>query len=655
MANDRASDIRRTGAAFQARPQSTRWCKAVAVGLIAAGTVFGPLAFGATEVWSLAVLQGLAAVAALVWLAAGPGDGRWLWLPAGVGLVGLVQVLPLPQEVLAALSPYAEGVYAGAKRGSGLEISGRLSLAPGKTLDATRQGFLLALVVAMLADVARNAAGARWLGRSVAAAGAGVLVIGLATWPGRGGPLLGFHDMRGPLRSYKSPLLEPMHSAGFGRLEAVRVGQIEYGSISWNVGDTFGPYVVSNHYGGCLELGIPLAVALVVGGGGVGGPRAGSRNRWRWAMVGVIAAAAFATVALGARSWAGTAGLALGLAWVAWQMTAGRTRRVWATVFVGAVCTWIALVGVFAAWDVAATCERAGAPDWLCEAATSLQKSVVGRCEMWRLCTGLLAMSPWAGLGFGSFAEVYPRFNHGNAVLAFAHCDYFQLAAEGGLTAVALLAAAGTAATRRVRRGWAEATAGSQRALVIGLTGSLVAFLPHGLFDWNLHVPANAFLLAVVVGTLLGVSAPAAFAEAEAAPRFVRRLARDAVAGAMIVAAGLCIGTASYHVAADRAIAPLREALVLHRMRKPALLATEKRAALERSLAGGLLAAEMRPGCGEYAETLGQAYLLLAEGSDPGDLASAAAWFRRALACGPLKDHLRRTLTQIDAVISELQ
>lgn len=619
--------------------------------LLAAAVGFAPLAFGATEAWSLAVTQALVGVAAIGWLVGRLACLRWVWIAAAVAILAWWQVWPMPEGLLAHLSPVARQRWVEARDTTGLLCSSRLSLAPDKTLAGARQAFLLTLVVAMLADVARHGRAARWLACSVAGVGLMVLLLGLATWPLRGKPLLGFHDMRGPLKSYKSPLLDPKHSAGFGYAEQVAVGRVSYTVFLWNVGDTFGPFVVSNHYAGCLELTIPLAAALV--GCGANG-RAGRWQRTvRRLLLGLIVLLAFATVALGAKSWAGTAGLVLGLAWVAWQASAGRWRRRAGVTFALAGAAWITAFVLSLRWDVAAAVAQAGLAEPAQTLADSLQKSVRGRWEMWRLCARMWADTPWTGLGLGAFADAYPHYVAGRAgpaaanpslrPIAFAHADYLQLAAETGTAGLVLAAVFVVLAIRQVRQNWKAMLAGPHRPVPIGLGASLVAFLPHGLFDWNLHVPANALLLAVVVGTLLGTSG-AKPEEARPTGR-LRKGLRHGVAVVLIAALGLCLWAAIRDVVAERAVAPLRLALLTHRIAKVPL--PEKQAALEAALASGLWAAEVCPHRAEYAELIGRAYLDLSNGHESGDLAAAERWFSRALVHAPLRQDLADTVGQL--------
>jgi len=50
------------------------------------------------------------------------------------------------------------------------------------------------------------------------------------------------------------------------------------------------------------------------------------------------------------------------------------------------------------------------------------------------------------------------------------------------------------------------AFAGAGGTLAVGIAAGLMALLLHELIDFNLHIPSNAALAAILAGTLLGLS-----------------------------------------------------------------------------------------------------------------------------------------------------
>jgi len=124
--------------------------------------------------------------------------------------------------------------------------------------------------------------------------------------------------------------------------------------------------------------------------------------------------------------------------------------------------------------------------------------TVAGAQEFW----------PW-GAGWGSYAAVYPRFEPmgSDGIVDYAHHDYAQMLFEGGIFSVLLAAAflwlAGSRAvllTRSILRNRAFTREEMTSALCgLGLLGLLL----HSLVDFNLHIPANAILGAMLAGIYL--------------------------------------------------------------------------------------------------------------------------------------------------------
>lgn len=121
---------------------------------------------------------------------------------------------------------------------------------------------------------------------------------------------------------------------------------------------------------------------------------------------------------------------------------------------------------------------------------------------------GAAAFWPW-GAGWGTFETVYPRFQPSAIVglAGSAHQDYAQLLFEGGVFAVLLMAVfAWLAAERAVqlvraarRRGRLRRTEMLSAVCGLGLGG----FLLHSLVEFNMHIPANATVAALLAGIYL--------------------------------------------------------------------------------------------------------------------------------------------------------
>jgi hypothetical protein len=121
---------------------------------------------------------------------------------------------------------------------------------------------------------------------------------------------------------------------------------------------------------------------------------------------------------------------------------------------------------------------------------------------------GALAFWPW-GSGWGTYDMVYPRFqplslpgfaNH-------AHMDYIEMLFEGGALFVGLAGAFAWLASRRIfdliklARGGRALDRDAMASLLCGL--GLLTLLLHSLVEFNMRIPANAILGALLAGAFL--------------------------------------------------------------------------------------------------------------------------------------------------------
>ena len=144
------------------------------------------------------------------------------------------------------------------------------------------------------------------------------------------------------------------------------------------------------------------------------------------------------------------------------------------------------------------------------------------RLGMWAAAVKQFKLSPLTGTGSGTYLIYQREFRSsaewGDAI--YAHNDYLHLLAEYGLLGLAgILALLGAHLGRGLKLfNWFIAerlnSLGRIRsdtlALNIGALSALATYLVHSVFDFNLHIPANALVVAVVFGILAnpGVQTP---------------------------------------------------------------------------------------------------------------------------------------------------
>ena len=115
---------------------------------------------------------------------------------------------------------------------------------------------------------------------------------------------------------------------------------------------------------------------------------------------------------------------------------------------------------------------------------------------------------PW-GSGWGSYPSVYPRFQPVavDGYAEYAHQDYAQMLFEGGVFAVVMAAAFLWLAAGRllmlVRMAASKVVIRTDQ-MASALCGlGLLGFLVHSLVEFNMHIPANAILAALLAGVFL--------------------------------------------------------------------------------------------------------------------------------------------------------
>lgn len=371
------------------------------------------------------------------------------WALIALPAYALLQIVPVPVGVLAILSPERADIASSLQR-IGIPLSSApLSVVPSETLF-----HVFRIVGCTLLFLAARNLTWRWPGR---------------TW-GLAVPLL-----------------------FVASAEAV-LGLIQF--FATPDGFAHGTYVHRNHFAGLLEIALPFAVAYpfaAIARKGSGTPPVGP---WLRAGIG-IAAAALMLVAIShslSRSGFGIAFGSLGLMAVA-AFVRGRGR---ARIPIG-----IAAVAVLGILIVLAP------PDRMIErferSFDSNGNLADIRPQVWSDTGRLISAFPIFGCGLGGFEAAFHQYR--TAALAvridYAHNDYLQAFAELGLVgSVIVFVLCGALLVECVR----AVRYSGHASLALASAGALAAMAAHSLTDFNLHIPANALVVAWVAGVASGLS-----------------------------------------------------------------------------------------------------------------------------------------------------
>jgi len=109
------------------------------------------------------------------------------------------------------------------------------------------------------------------------------------------------------------------------------------------------------------------------------------------------------------------------------------------------------------------------------------------------------------GSGLSTYAEVFPRFQVADVggFIDYAHNDYLQAFMELGLAAPVLLALLFAAWSMRFIELLRDRVGRSFTLLQLAAALGMVPMMLHSVFDFALHMPANAMWFAVLAGVML--------------------------------------------------------------------------------------------------------------------------------------------------------
>lgn len=459
--------------------RTTNGASRVALAVLVALAVVSPWMYGGVSYRATLAVSLLALVTPLAVLTVLARKGRSLPVPRAFWpgfaflALGAAQLVPLPRAILTAAAPGSARVWYPADPAAAAVLGGGLrpiSINPPATRRALAlAGGLLALALLASPALARR----RDAVATVLVVGGGALVLTL-----------------------------------YALLARIMFGPRLYGVLAVPTVSPFGPFVSKNHFAGYVEMACLLVLGLAAGWGSAL-RRGASALAWiesRRASRVVLAAAAACTLALGVLasfSRGGAVSLAFGALlsalvnrWTARnRSTAGRLL-----VAIGLV----ALLGL-ALYLMLPSSGR--------ERLRSLPQAAdegagAFRLRIWRDSLRLAASSPLVGSGLGAFADALPYFKSGNGELRVenAENDYLQVLGEmGGLGFVCVVAAL-LFAFRDLVGGVRTQPDRVLRGLALGAVGALAALALHSAVDFNLRIPSNALLAAVLAAGAGGLA-----------------------------------------------------------------------------------------------------------------------------------------------------
>lgn len=278
------------------------------------------------------------------------------------------------------------------------------------------------------------------------------------------------------------PLVIALFEAGLGMVQDAS------GAANTIVSGTF---VNRNHFSAMLEMCLPFAVAAILGFA----PR-GIRA------VGACAGALVATLLFAAIGMSLSRG-GFVIALISVLLLASlhaftRLRGSARTFTIGGS----GLAVVFAAFWLASgrLLDRMATP-------SPGEASLDDRLRFWKEAVHVIVAYPVFGCGFGGFVSAVMPYRAAavTRTLEFAHNDYLQFLAEGGIVAFALAALVAWVVALTVWRGIFQQRVTRRRELAIACGVALFAGIFHSGVDLITYVPATGMLLCWVAGMAAGL------------------------------------------------------------------------------------------------------------------------------------------------------
>ena len=435
--------------------------KAIVCGLLAA-VVFTTLALGTVEAWSVAIFELIVVVLMLLWAAKVIVEKRIeIRIPPAALPLGALVLVGLAQSI--------------ALTGSSGQTSS-LSMDVEATRGAVAVIFFLFVSFLIAANFFDTPQRLRALANFLIIFGLALAVFALVqhfTWEGK------LYWMR------------RVTSSGAG---------------------TGGPFVNRNHFAGYMEMLIPIPVALAFS----------RTTRGETRMFYGFAAAIMSIAEAASLSRGGMVSLAAGLLFLA-AISVRRSRDRSHPERKSSFSLHPAFLIVVMLAAIAAGVVWIGADFDILKRITHdplTTTLATDRRGVWGDTLTMFRAHPILGIGLGAFETVYPIYGRGDGsfVIQFAHNDYLQVLADGGIVGGAIALWFIIVIARAVMQVTRSADP-FLRALGLGSAAGVFALLVHSLFDFNLQIPSNALLFLLLAAILSRAGAAVSLGTADRGPR----------------------------------------------------------------------------------------------------------------------------------------
>jgi O-antigen ligase len=251
-----------------------------------------------------------------------------------------------------------------------------------------------------------------------------------------------------------------------------------------------GTFVNRNHFAGYMEMLIPASLGLIIARGGM---QSFSGLKWKVSFMLSLGVIVMSLSLVLSRSRSGV--FILVLIFVLFLSSnisvlgKNAIKKKGAWIFLISVFIIIMVLSLLIGMD--ATLERFS---W-----DRLQRE--NRIEIWKPTWEMITDFPVFGTGMGTFGSLYPTMEFDGEIftVSHAHNDYLEYLSELGIIGTSLLWAGVIFILVVCFLKWRKKTDSLTRGLGLGGMVAVCSLLAHSMTDFNLHIPANILLFAVLI------------------------------------------------------------------------------------------------------------------------------------------------------------
>lgn len=141
---------------------------------------------------------------------------------------------------------------------------------------------------------------------------------------------------------------------------------------------------------------------------------------------------------------------------------------------------------------------------------SAIQTDIVsesGRPALWKDTANLIKDYPILGTGIGTYVQTFPKYKtiKADVIYDHAHNDYLELISETGFVGFLIIITGIGAFFIMAIKGLTKKSNIHSYGITLGGFVATFAIALHSFTDFNLHIPANALLLSIVLGLTTAV------------------------------------------------------------------------------------------------------------------------------------------------------